>query len=161
MSKIFNDIPMERAEVLFNNDLDASALKLFYDNCIRMGSGDNLNVTTATIHPVIWFSDFLSLFQEKIRIVSRASGFQLFRIENDSAGAKQIIGTNYICGSITFNSDSELTAFFEEKSSFGSLVVFALCKYLDIVTLKSHWVLRYIDASTKDEIRDRKIDSLI
>ena len=59
MSKIFNDIPMERAEVLFNNDLDASALKLFYDNCIRMGSGDNLNVTTATIHPVIWFSDFL------------------------------------------------------------------------------------------------------
>ena len=67
MSKIFNDIPMERAEVLFNNDLDASALKLFYDNCIRMGSGDNLNVTTATIHPVIWFSDFLPLFQEKIR----------------------------------------------------------------------------------------------
>jgi len=161
MSKLFSDIPMERAEVLFNNDLDASALKLFYDNCIRMGTSDNSNITVATIHPVIWFNDFLSLFQEKIRIVSRASSFELFRIENDTAGEKQIIATHYICGSITFNSDSELTAFFEEKSTFGALVVFALCKYLDITTLKYHWVLRYIDASTKDEIRDRKIDSLI
>ena len=48
---------MEKSEtiVYFNDSLDVSCLKLLYDNCVRMGSESNTNVTIATAHPDLWF----------------------------------------------------------------------------------------------------------
>jgi len=131
-------------------------MKLFYDNCIRMGGDSNSNIQIATIHPDIWFGDHFELLNSKIKMVVESPVFQLVRIEGG-----QLVCQNYSSDQITFSTDQDLINFFEHMSEFGSLAVFSLVKYLDVRTLQSYWNLRYKDISTKEEIRDKKISSII
>lgn len=153
---LFSQIDKIDIQVHFNSELDFSAMKLLYDNCIRMGGDNNQNIQIATIHPDIWFGDHFELLSSKIKMVVKSPAFQLTRIENG-----QLVCQNYSSDQISFSSDQDLIIFFEQISEFGSLAVFSLVKYLDVRTLQFYWNLRYKDISTKEEIRDKKISSII
>lgn len=153
---LFSQIDKIDIQVHFNSELDFSAMMLFYENCIRMGCDNNQNIQIATIHPDIWFGDHFELLSSKIKMVVKSPLFQLTRIENG-----QLVCQRYSSDQISFSSDQDLIDFFEQMSEFGSLAVFSLVKYLDVRTLQSYWNLRYKDISTKEEIRDKKISSII
>ena len=146
----------KKSQAHFNSELDISAMKLLYDNCIRMGGDSNNNVEIATIHPDIWFSDHFELLNSKIKIVVESPVFQLVRIEGG-----QLLCKNFNTDTITFNTDKDLIDFFEQMSEFGSIAVFSLVKYLNVRNLSISWRLKYKDVSTKEEIRDKKINSII
>jgi hypothetical protein len=153
---LFSQLEKKEFQAHFNSELDISSMKLFYDNCIRMGGDSNSNIQIATIHPDIWFGDHFELLNSKIKMVVESPVFQLVRIEGG-----QLVCQNYSSDQITFSTDQDLINFFEHMSEFGSLAVFSLVKYLDVRTLQSYWNLRYKDISTKEEIRDKKISSII
>ena len=149
---------MEKSEtiVYFNDSLDVSCLKLLYDNCVRMGSESNTNVTIATAHPDLWFGEYFDFFRTKIKMVVKSPVFQLTKVEGN-----QLVSTNYSCEILEFESDEELKKFFEDMTEYGSIAVFSLVKYVDIKSFSISWRLRYKDITTKEEVRDKKIDKII
>lgn len=149
---------MEKSEtiVYFNDSLDVSCLKLLYDNCVRMGSESNTNVTIATAHPDLWFGEYFDFFRTKIKMVVKSPVFQLTKVEGN-----QLVSTNYSCEILEFESDEELKKFFEDMTEYGSIAVFSLVKYVDIKSFSISWRLRYKDISTKEEIRDKKISTIL
>jgi hypothetical protein len=149
---------MEKSEtiVYFNDSLDVSCLKLLYDNCVRMGSESNTNVTIATAHPDLWFGEYFDFFRTKIKMVVKSPVFHLTKVEGN-----QLVSTNYSCEIIEFESDEELKKFFEDMTEYGSIAIFSLVKYVDIKSFNISWRLRYKDISTKEEIRDKKISNIL
>ena len=55
----------------------------------------------------------------------------------------------------------ELKKFFEDMTEYGSIAVFSLVKYVDIKSFSISWRLRYKDISTKEEVRDKKINTIL
>lgn len=154
---LFSQMGKQVPNVYFNDGLDISALKLLYDNCIRMGSdNNNSNVSIAIAHPDLWFGDYFDLFKTKIKMVVSAPVFQLIRIEGN-----QLILDSHVCETFELKTDEDLKKFFEDMTEFGSIAVFTIIKYVDISTFNITWKIRYKDISTKEEIRDKKIDSII
>jgi len=153
---LFSQMEKQVTNVHFNDVLDISALKTLYDNCIRMGEGNNSNIEMATIHPDIWFGDYFDIFRKKVKMVVKGPIFQLIQIEDN-----QLVSKNYSCEMISFNSDDELTDFLDKQTEYGSIAIFCLVKWLNVKTLTVTWNLRYKDISTKEDIRDKKINSII
>lgn len=142
--------------VYINDDIDFTALKILYDNCLRVGSSGNSNLTIATVHPSLWFGEIFEHIQKAVKLVSKLPTFKLMMIEND-----QVSQTEYFTETRRFESDEELRYFLIEDCKYKSLALFSICKYLDMKTLLMTWVLRCVDVSTKDSIRDKKLDSII
>ena len=152
--KIFDS--KEDISVYVNDDIDFTALKVLYDNCIRIGSSDNSNITVATVHPSLWFGDLFEYIQKSVKIVPKGPAFQLMKIENN-----QLVSYNKNVETKNFYSDIELKKFFEEDCKYKSLALFSICKYLDMTNLSTTWTIRCVDITTKQEVRDRKLDSII
>ena len=105
--KIFDS--KEEVSVYVNDDIDFTALKVLYDNCIRIGSSDNSNITVATVHPSLWFGELFEYIQKSVKIVPKGPAFQLMKIENN-----QLVSYNKTVETKNFYSDIELKKFFEE-----------------------------------------------
>lgn len=153
---LFSQMEKKDPIVHFNDSLDISSLKILYDNCIRMGSENNSNISIATVHPDLWFGDYFDFFRTRIKMVVTAPVFQLLKIEGN-----QVVSMNHSCDTAEFGSDEELKKFFEDMTEFGSIAIFTLVKYVDITRFSVRWRLRYKDISTKEEIRDKKISTII
>jgi hypothetical protein len=152
--KIFDS--KEDVSVYVNDDIDFTALKLLYDNCLRVGSSDNSNITVATVHPSLWFGDLFEYIQKSVKVVPKGPSFQLIKIENN-----QLVYYNKNVETKNFYSDIELKKFFEEDCIYKSLALFSICKYLDMTNLSTTWTIRCVDILTKEEMRDKKLDSII
>jgi hypothetical protein len=146
----------EDVSVYVNDDIDFTALKILYDNCLRVGSSDNLNITVATVHPSLWFGELFEYIQKSVKVVPKGPVFQLMKIENN-----QLVAYNHAVETIEFYSDVELKKFFEEECKYKSLALFSICKYLDMTNLSTTWRIRCVNVITKEEVRDRKLDSII
>ena len=152
--KIFDS--KEDVSVYVNDDIDFTALKVLYDNCIRIGSSDNSNITVATVHPSLWFGELFEYIQKSVKLVPKGPAFQLMKIENN-----QLVSYNKTVETKNFYSDIELKKFFEEDCKYKSVALFSICKYLDMTNLSTTWTIRCVDITTKQEVRDRKLDSII
>ena len=152
--KIFDS--KEEVSVYVNDDIDFTALKILYDNCLRVGSSDNLNITVATVHPSLWFGELFEYIQKSVKLVPKGPAFQLMKIENN-----QLFSYNKFVETMEFHSDEELKKFFEEDCKYKSLALFSICKYLDMTNLSISWRIRCVDILTKEEMRDKKLDSII
>lgn len=146
----------EDVSVYVNDDIDFTALKILYDNCIRVGTSDNSNITVATVHPSLWFGELFEYIQKSVKVVPKGPTFQLMKIENN-----QLVAYNHAVETIQFYSDVELKKFFEEECKYKSLALFSICKYLDMTNLSTTWRIRCVNVITKEEVRDRKLDSII
>ena len=146
----------EDVSVYVNDDIDFTALKILYDNCIRVGSSDNSNIVVATVHPSLWFGELFEYIQKSVKVVPKGPTFQLMKIENN-----QLVAYNHAVETIQFYSDVELKKFFEEECKYKSLALFSICKYLDMTNLSTTWRIRCVNVITKEEVRDRKLDSII
>ena len=152
--KIFDS--KEEVSVYVNDDIDFTSLKILYDNCLRVGSSDNLNITVATVHPSLWFGELFEYIQKSVKLVPKVPAFQLMKIENN-----QLFSYNKLVETMEFHSDEELKKFFEEDCKYKSLAMFSICKYLDMTNLSISWRIRCVDILTKEEMRDKKLDSII
>ena len=152
--KIFDS--KEEVSVYVNDDIDFTALKVLYDNCLRVGSSDNLNITVATVHPSLWFGELFEYIQKSVKLVPKGPAFQLMKIENN-----QLFSYNKLVETMEFHSDEELKKFFEEDCRYKSLALFSICKYLDMTNLSISWRIRCVNVLTKEEVRDKKLDSII
>ena len=152
--KIFDS--KEEVSVYVNDDIDFTALKVLYDNCLRVGSSDNLNITVATVHPSLWFGELFEYIQKSVKLVPKGPAFQLMKIENN-----QLFSYNKLVETMEFHSDEELKKFFEEDCRYKSLALFSICKYLDMRNLSISWRIRCVNVVTKQEVRDKKLDSII
>ena len=152
--KIFDS--KEDVSVYVNDDIDFTALKILYDNCLRVGTSDNSNITVATVHPSLWFGELFEYIQKSVKLVTKVPVFQLVKIEEN-----QLVAYNKCVETIEFHSDIELKEFFEEECKYKSLAIFSICKYLDMINLSTTWRIRCVNVLTKEEIRDRKLDSII
>ena len=152
--KIFDS--KEEVSVYVNDDIDFTALKVLYDNCIRIGSSDNSNITVATVHPSLWFGELFEYIQKSVKLVPKGPAFQLMKIENN-----QLVSYNKTVETKNFYSDIELKKFFEEDCKYKSVALFSICKYLDMTNLSISWRIRCVDILTKEEMRDKKLDSII
>ena len=146
----------EDVSVYVNDDIDFTALKILYDNCIRVGSSDNSNIVVATVHPSLWFGELFEYIQKSVKVVPKGPVFQLMKIENN-----QLVAYNHAVETMEFYSDIELKKFFEEECKYKSLALFSICKYLDMTNLSTTWRIRCVNVLTKEEVRDRKLDSII
>ena len=153
---LFSQMDKSEPIVYFNDSLDVSSLKILYDNCVRMGTENNTNVSIATAHPDLWFGDYFDFFRTKIKMVVKAPAFQLTKVE-----VNQLVSNNYSCDTSEFKSDEELKKFFEDMTEYGSIAVFSLVKYVDIKSFSISWRIRYKDISTKEEVRDKKINTIL
>jgi hypothetical protein len=153
---LFSQMEKKERVVHFNDSLDISSLKILYDNCIRMGSETNTNISIATVHPDLWFGEYFDFFRAKVKMVVTQPVFQLVKIEDN-----QVLSTSHSCDTAEFESDDELKKFFEDMTEFGSIAIFTLVKYVDITTFSVRWKLRFKDISTKEEVRDKKISTII
>jgi hypothetical protein len=152
---LFSKLEKTEQLVYFNSDLDVTALRVLYENCIRMGV-DNSNVQIATVHPNAWFGDFFHLFRKTIKLVPKNPVFQLLMVESNHLVEKALT-----CNFREFKSDQELVNFFEQEYEYGSIAVFSLVKAVNLVTFEVNWRLRFIDLTTAQEVRSKKLDKIL
>ena len=153
---VLSQINDSEMDVFIYSEIDISALKVLYSNCIRIGNIDNSNIHVATIHPDLWFSNLYSLFSHCLSVVPRRPSYNLTFFEED-----QIVKLTLVSEVIEFESDQELEYFFKETCKFKNISLFSICKFIDLSTLKSRWSLRYNDITNTSTLRNNKIDSLI
>jgi hypothetical protein len=121
-----------------------------------MGSTNNTNVTHASIHPTLWFSEFFEKYSDCIKMVSKNSSFEIIKIIDN-----KITTQSYSSQFFQFDSDEKLDNFFLQYRNYKNLVLFSVIKLLDLQTLKSVWHVRARDITTKEEMRNLKIDEII
>jgi hypothetical protein len=153
---VFSQINDSEIDVFIYSDVDISALKVLYSNCIRIGNIDNSNIHVATIHPDLWFSNLYSLFSHCLSVVPRRPTYSLIFFEEG-----QIMKKSLASEVSEFESDEDLEHFFKETCKFKNISLFSICKFIDLSTLKSRWSIRYNDITNTSILRNNKIDSLI
>jgi hypothetical protein len=89
-------------------------------------------------------------------MVSKNATFELIKIVND-----KIVTQNYTCQFLQIDSDEKLDDYFNQFRNYRSLVLFSVIKLLDLQSLKSVWHVRSKDVSSKEEVRNLKIDDII
>jgi hypothetical protein len=152
-----DDLKDSQPSVFINSeDLDLFFLKTLYENCLRMGSTNNTNVTHASIHPTLWFSEFFEKYSDCIKMVSKNSSFEIIKIIDN-----KITTQSYSSQFLQFDTDEKLDNFFLQYRNYKNLVLFSVIKLLDLQTLKSVWHVRARDITTKEEMRNLKIDEII
>lgn len=130
-------------------------IKILIDNCMRMGSENNSNVTIATINPSIWLGDFLDKYFHNISYVSTLPNFHMMKVEDN-----KIVSQTYSVKTENFDSDIDIDEFFK-KGRWKKFVLFSIVKYVDLENLSSSYKVRYADITEKYEERDGKINSIL
>jgi hypothetical protein len=154
---IFDELKDCQPTVFINSgENEVFFLKVLYDNCLRMGGLNNLNVTMASVHPSIWFSDFYVKCGDCIKMVCKNANFEIIQVVDDKIQVK-----THSTESIQFYSDAELYNFFENFRGYKSLALFSITKLLELKNFKTTWVVRYKDLTSVQEMRNAKIADII
>lgn len=119
-----------------------------------MGEINKSNVTVASVDPSLWFDQIFDLLHNSIKIIVDRPHFILVSRING-----KIFSTSFECKNLQFDTDDDLKKFFEVK--FRNLAVMSICKFVNLQTLKSYWLVRACDAISKEIKRELKIDSMI
>ena len=130
------------------------ALFILIDNCVKSGTLKNENVKIATIHPKFWLGDIMDSYHQHIRYVCNSPSFRIFKMENDD-----LKSFTYNCLNIEV-SENDLDNFFLENK-FKKMVIYYITKYVDLVTLRVFYNIRYADMTEKYEERDLKIKEIL
>lgn len=156
--KSFEHLKDKTQSLFFNTgDCDVFYLKVLYDNCTRMGSTSNSNVTIASVHPDLWFGNFVEKYVDCFKFVSKSPSFETTILGQDNL--VEIYA--YITQIINFTLDTEFDSFFSKHKILKSLVLFSVNRLFDFRTEKYSWRVQFADLSTKKSIRDAKIDDII
>lgn len=134
------------------NNLDF--FKILVTNSLRMGH-DNNNIEIASITPGLWMGQFLDKNYDKITYVSKNTNFHILKFESGEIYSKSYATTN-----LDLNSDEELDNFMN-SGKWKKLVLFSICKYIDLKTMKTSYKLRYADITEKYEVIDNKINNIL
>lgn len=130
-------------------------IKFLIDNCIRMGSENNNNVTVATVNPTIWLGDFLDKHWRNISYVTTIPKFNILRVEDG-----KIVSNIYSTITVDFKSDEEVSDFLS-KGRWKKFVLFSIVKYANLENLSFNYRIRYADITEKYEERDGKINAIL
>lgn len=130
-------------------------IKFLIDNCMRMGTDNNNNVTVATISPAVWLGDFLDKYWQNISYVTTLPKFDMIKIEDN-----KLIANSYSVITSEFNSDEEVDDFFK-KGRWKKFVLFSIVKYANLETLSTSYRIRFADITEKYEERDGKINAIL
>jgi len=130
-------------------------IKILIDNCMRMGSENNSNITIATVSPSIWLGEFLDNYWQYISYVTTLPKFEMFKVENNI-----IVSNSYSVECHEFQSDDEIGVFFN-KGRWKKFVIFSIVKYVNLENLSVSYRIRYADITEKYEERDGKINAIL
>ena len=130
-------------------------IKILIDNCMRMGTENNNNVTIATLSPTIWLGEFLDKYWHNISYVTTQPKFDLFKIEDN-----KLISKSYSAMTAEFNSDEEVDDFFK-KGRWKKFVLFSIVKYANLENLSTNYRIRFADITEKYEERDNKLQEIL
>jgi hypothetical protein len=141
------------------NDYDIIPFVKLYMNCklissatVHDGSG---GVTITSISPETWFDKLLPYLVNNVRIVTNSRSFILF-----SFSEKGISSTSHECNSMRFESDEKIVDFLTLERN-EDLVLYYICKYVDLSTLQPQWLISYYLVKDPKAIRNRKINSIL
>jgi hypothetical protein len=138
------------------DDKDLNAVKVLYENCSRMSTDTNLNVSIATLSVDIWFDDFLPILFSSVDYISNSPLFMFYSIENKNL--YQQVNETYLKN---FNSFDEMCEFIKKDERFETFVLFSICKYVNLTDLNETWTIRYREVDlSKEEKRNKKIKFL-
>ncbi len=130
-------------------------IKILIDNCMRMGSENNNNVTIATLSPTIWLGEFLDKYWQNISYVTTQPKFDMFKIEDN-----KIISKSYSVLTSEFSSDDEVNRFFIE-GRWKKFVLFSIIKYANLEDLSTSYRIRFADITEKYEERENKLQEIL
>ena len=135
-----------------DNKYNLDGILYFIGNC-REVLTENINYAKFDIS--LWLDDFLIKYYNNIKYITSVPQFDIDSIINDIYTTKIIK-----CKSIKFDSDEELDKFFIDNTNH-ILVLYTICKQINLKTLNISYNLRYADITTKEDLRDYKIDKII
>lgn len=141
------------------NDYDITPFIKLYGNCKYMDfpSNGSSGMVSSTISPELWFEGILPHLISSVKAVSTSRNFFLFSIVGD-----KFTSTSKECESVRFSTDQEMIDFLTEKgSSDGDLVLYCIRKFIDLVDIKTYWVVNYSMITSPKITRERKIKSII
>jgi hypothetical protein len=144
---------IDKSDIIIFDDIDISAIKQLYDNCIRLGD-TNSNVEIATFHPNLWFEDFLNTFSKNIKIVISQPAFTLSVIKDG-----EFYQTNYLSETVKFSEENLIK--FAEDIKYKKIALFYVNKCLNLRSLDVTWVIRYKDITNRQDERNLKIESIL
>jgi hypothetical protein len=130
-------------------------IKILIDNCMRMGTENNNNVTFATISPTIWLGEFLDKYWQNISYVTTMPKFEMLKVEDN-----KIISNTYSVITAEFNSNVEVAEFFK-SGRWKKFVLFSIVKYANLENLSTSYRVRFADITEKYEERDGKINAIL
>lgn len=155
MISISSSLDVKSISVYPISEYNLEGIKILLDNCMRMGSEQNINVQLATIHPSMWLGKFLDRNWDKISYVTTNIQFNI--LKHDSG---QIISKTYKVDSIMFDTDEELDNFLID-GKWKKFVIFSIVKYANLITMTCYYSVRYADITEKFEERDNKINEIL
>ena len=130
-------------------------IRFLIENCMRMGTENNSNVSIATLSPNLWLGDFLDKYWKYISYVTLVPKFELIKVEDN-----KIISKSFAVRNEEFKSDEEIDKFFS-NGRWKKFVIFSMVKYVDLETLSVFYRIRYADITEKYEERDGKINAIL
>lgn len=136
------------------DEKDFQALKILYHNCKRIANDNNRSVELATLNPDKWFDRFVPTLFSSVDYVSESPMVSLYYFEDEKIWSKSLETTWK-----DFDSYEDMEKFFI-KERFSELVLFSICKYIDLDSLKESWQIRFGEIKTKEVERDKKIKYL-
>lgn len=136
------------------DEKDFQALKILYQNCKRIANDNNRSVELATLNPDKWFDRFVPTLFSSVDYVSESPMVSLFFFEDERLYSKSLETTWK-----DFDSYEDMEKFFTMER-FSELVLFSICKYIDLDSLKESWQIRFGEIKTKEVERDKKIKYL-
>lgn len=152
----FNDYKSDSCYVMAVSKIDISAISLLFENCTKCANVTNGNVAIATLSLDTWFDKIIDVILDNVDFISKYSNFQLYSIDNNT-----ISNTTYVTEYSKFETIEMVISFIEEKSKFNIFVVYSIVCYVDLLTLKYDWVIRYKEIQSTSSVRDNKIEYLI
>lgn len=150
-----NNIEPKSIQVYPIGENNLEGIKILIDNCFRMGGDSNSNVRMATVDPSLWLGQLLDKHWSKISYVSSMPNFEICKIEDNI-----IISKHYICLTNEFDSENSVNEFFE-KGKWKTFVLFYIIKYVDLLNLKTSYLMKYADITEKYEERDNKLEEIL
>ena len=83
-------------------------IRFLIENCMRMGTESNSNVSIATLSPNLWLGDFLDKYWKYISYVTLVPKFELIKVEDN-----KIISKSFAVRNEEFKSDEEIDKFLD------------------------------------------------
>ena len=148
----WNDWKSSDVMVYKLDKLESSALAVLYENSKRMCNESNNNVEVATVSPKSYFDEIADDILDNVSYVTRLPAFHML-----SYKYPEVVSVAYTCEYERFESIEDLKKFFE-KGKFATIILYSIVKYVDLILLKSYFIIRYKEVIDPQRVRDSKID---